>query len=72
LQAVLDALGEEQAVLVPHDASGPVAINRALEHPHRVSALVLLTPTIPRHRPCASPSSFSSLPTQPMRPWSGV
>ncbi len=42
LQAVLDALGVEQAVLVPHDASGPVAINWALDHPQRVSALVLL------------------------------
>lgn len=42
LQAVLDALGVEQVVLVPHDASGPVAINWALDHPERVSALVLL------------------------------
>src|SRR5437016_6246986 len=38
----VDALGVEQAVLVPHDASGPVAINWALDHPERVSALVLL------------------------------
>ena len=42
LQAVLDALGVQQVVLVPHDASGPVAINWALDHPERVSALVLL------------------------------
>src|SRR5215467_4957898 len=42
LQAVLDSLGVEQVVLVPHDASGPVAINWALDHPERVSALVLL------------------------------
>jgi haloalkane dehalogenase len=42
LQAVLDTLGAEQVVLVPHDASGPVAINWALDHPERVSALVLL------------------------------
>src|SRR6266852_5712539 len=42
LQAVLDALGVEQVVLVPHDASGPVAINWALDHPERASALVLL------------------------------
>src|SRR5215472_317352 len=41
LQAVLDTLGVEQVVLVPHDASGPVAINWALDHPERVSALVL-------------------------------
>lgn len=42
LQAVLDALGVEQVVLVPHDASGPVAINWALDHPERVAALALL------------------------------
>ena len=42
LQAVLDTLEVEQVVLVPHDASGPVAINWALDHPERVSALVLL------------------------------
>ncbi len=41
-QAVLDTLGAEQVVLVPHDASGPVAINWALDHPERVAALVLL------------------------------
>src|SRR5215472_14822894 len=34
--------GDLQAVLVPHDASGPVAINGALDHPERVAALVLL------------------------------
>jgi haloalkane dehalogenase len=42
LQAVLDTLGVERVVLVPHDASGPVAINWALDHPERVAALVLL------------------------------
>ena len=42
LQAVLDTLEVKQVVLVPHDASGPVAINWALDHPERVSALVLL------------------------------
>ena len=42
LQAVLDTLGVEQVVLVPHDASGPVAINWALDHQERVAALVLL------------------------------
>jgi haloalkane dehalogenase len=42
LQAVLDTLGAEQVVLVAHDASGPVAINWALDHPERVAALVLL------------------------------
>jgi pimeloyl-ACP methyl ester carboxylesterase len=42
LQAVLDQLGAEQVVLVPHDASGPVAINWALDHLERVAGLVLL------------------------------
>jgi pimeloyl-ACP methyl ester carboxylesterase len=42
LHAVLDALGIDQVVPVAHDASGPVAINWSLDHPERVSALVLL------------------------------
>ncbi len=52
LHAVLTALQIEQVVPVAHDASGPVAINWALDHPERVSALVLLntyygyTPTL--------------------------
>lgn len=42
LAAVVDHLGLERVVLVAHDASGPPAIDWALLHPHRVSALVLL------------------------------
>ncbi len=42
LNAVLDALQVDQVVPVAHDSSGPVAINWALDHPERVSALVLL------------------------------
>jgi haloalkane dehalogenase len=42
LHAVLDALQIDQVVPVAHDASGPVPINWALDHPQRVSALVLL------------------------------
>jgi haloalkane dehalogenase len=42
LQAVLAALQIDQIIPVAHDASGPVAINWALDHPERVSALVLL------------------------------
>jgi haloalkane dehalogenase len=42
LHAVLDALQIDQVVPVAHDASGPVAINWSLDHPERVSALVLL------------------------------
>jgi len=42
LHAVLDALQIDQVVPVAHDASGPVAINWSLDHPERVSSLVLL------------------------------
>jgi haloalkane dehalogenase len=42
LDAVIQHLRLGSAVLVAHDASGPPAINWALEHPHRVAALVLL------------------------------
>ena len=40
--AVLDELGVETAVLVGHDASGPVAIDYALTAPGRVGQLILL------------------------------
>ena len=42
LAAVLDHLGTGQAILVGHDAGGPVTVNVALDHPHRVSRLVLI------------------------------
>jgi haloalkane dehalogenase len=42
LHAVLAALQIDQIIPVAHDASGPVAINWALDHQERVSALVLL------------------------------
>lgn len=42
LAAVVDHLGLDTVVLVAHDASGPPAIDWALAHPHRVSALILL------------------------------
>ncbi|MGH2577913.1 MAG: alpha/beta fold hydrolase, partial [Actinomycetota bacterium] len=42
LDAVIAHLGLERVVLVAHDASGPPAIDWALDHPERVSALVLL------------------------------
>ncbi|MEW6268394.1 MAG: alpha/beta fold hydrolase [Thermodesulfobacteriota bacterium] len=42
LAAVVDELGLEGFVLVGHDASGPAAINFALDHPERVAGLVLL------------------------------
>jgi haloalkane dehalogenase len=42
LDAVLNYLDVERAVLVAHDASGPPAIDWALDHPERVERLVLL------------------------------
>ena len=42
LDAVIQHLQLDQVVLVAHDASGPPAINWALDHPRRVAGLVLL------------------------------
>ena len=42
LDAIIQQLNLEKAVLVAHDASGPPAINWALRQPDRVAALVLL------------------------------
>ena len=42
LDAVIAHLGLDRVVLVAHDASGPPAIDWALDHPERVAALVLL------------------------------
>jgi haloalkane dehalogenase len=42
LNAVIEHLGLESVVPVAHDASGPPAIDWALAHPERVSALILL------------------------------
>jgi haloalkane dehalogenase len=42
LDAVVEHLRLGPVVLVAHDASGPPAINWALEHPQRVAGLVLL------------------------------
>ena len=42
LAAVIDALALSEPILVGHDAGGPVVVNFALEHPSRISALVLL------------------------------
>jgi haloalkane dehalogenase len=42
LDAVIEHLGLASVVPVAHDASGPPAIDWALEHPHRVAGLVLL------------------------------
>jgi haloalkane dehalogenase len=42
LDAVVASLPDASVVLVAHDASGPPAIDWALDHPDRVEALVLL------------------------------
>jgi pimeloyl-ACP methyl ester carboxylesterase len=42
LDAVITQLGLEQVILVAHDASGPPAIDWALDHAERVDGLVLL------------------------------
>jgi haloalkane dehalogenase len=42
IDAVVAQLGVDRVVLVAHDASGPPAIDWALDHPSRVEALVLL------------------------------
>jgi haloalkane dehalogenase len=42
ITAVLDALELERVVLVGHDASGPDAIDYALDAPERISQLILL------------------------------
>jgi haloalkane dehalogenase len=42
LDQVIEQLGLESVVLVAHDASGPPAIDCALEHPDRVAGLILL------------------------------
>ncbi len=42
LNAIVEFLHIEQIIPVAHDASGPVAINWSLDHPERVSSLVLL------------------------------
>ncbi len=50
LEALLDQLGIERAILVGHDASGPDAVAFAVAHPQRVTHLVLLN-TIFGHLP---------------------
>jgi haloalkane dehalogenase len=42
LDAVATALGRDRVVLVPHDASGPPAINWALDHADQVAGIVAL------------------------------
>jgi haloalkane dehalogenase len=63
LDAVIQHLGLDSVVLVAHDASGPPAINWALDHPQRVAALVLLNTyyaRMPGLRPPEAIRAFST------------
>jgi pimeloyl-ACP methyl ester carboxylesterase len=63
LDAVLEHLQLGSVVLVAHDASGPPAINWALDHPQRVAALVLLNTyyaRMPGLRPPEAIRAFST------------
>ena len=42
LEAVIEFLGLGKVVLVPHDSSGPAAMNFAIEHPAKVESLCIL------------------------------
>lgn len=46
LDALLDAWGVEQAILIGNSAGGGVAMEYTLAHPERVTALVLVSPAI--------------------------
>ena len=63
LDAVITQLGLGQVTLVAHDASGPPAIDWALDHPERVAGLVLLNTyycEMPTLRPPAAIWLFST------------
>jgi pimeloyl-ACP methyl ester carboxylesterase len=63
LDAVIERLELGSVVLVAHDASGPPAINWALDHPERVAGLVLLNTyysSMPELRPPEAIRLFST------------
>jgi pimeloyl-ACP methyl ester carboxylesterase len=61
LFAVMDALGLERAVLVGNSSGGTLALEAALAHPERVSALILVAPWVYATRPTL-PEWLASLP----------
>jgi haloalkane dehalogenase len=58
LEAVVDHLQLGSVVLVAHDASGPPAIDWALDHPQRVAGLVLLNTYYNRMPELRSPEAI--------------
>lgn len=64
ITAVLDQLEIDSAMLVGHDASGPDAVRYTLDHPDRVSRLVLLN-TIFGHRPSLRMPELTRLFSEP-------
>jgi len=67
LDAVIDQLRLEHVVLVAHDASGPPAIDWALAHPERVTALVLLNTYYARARGLRRPEAIFLFSTPVLR-----
>jgi pimeloyl-ACP methyl ester carboxylesterase len=61
LFSVMDALGLERAVLVGNSSGGTLALEAALAHPERVSALILVAPWVYATRPTL-PEWLASLP----------
>jgi pimeloyl-ACP methyl ester carboxylesterase len=57
----MDALGLERAVLVGNSSGGTLALEVALAHPERVSALILVAPWVYVTRPTL-PEALASLP----------
>jgi 2-hydroxy-6-oxonona-2,4-dienedioate hydrolase len=59
---LLDAMGIEKAAILGGSAGGPSALQMAIRHPKRVSALVLLVPLA--YKPSTSADS-----AKPLAPW---
>jgi pimeloyl-ACP methyl ester carboxylesterase len=67
LDAVIEQLQLTSAVLVAHDASGPPAIDWALDHPQRVAGLVLLNTYYSRMRGLRPPEAIRLFSTPVVR-----
>jgi pimeloyl-ACP methyl ester carboxylesterase len=46
LVGLLDHIGAQQAILIGHSAGGTIALQAALKHPDRISALILVNPAV--------------------------